>query len=120
MIEGNLEMAYQNILFFAPWVVVTYEAKDETLNIYTRIGFICLMSSFVIFAIVFPLWKGNKQLQDEKVKAKYGGLYDGMKTENPLSALYTAFFCMRRLALVIALFYLKEQPFTLIYTLLII
>ena len=50
--------------------------------------------------------------------ARFGALYESIKTDRALPAIYTSVFCLRRFTMILAVIYLKESPFIMVYTLL--
>ena len=73
-----------------------------------------MLATWILFAMIYPLVRRSK-LQDEATREKFGAMYDGIKTESALPAVYTAVFCLRRLLMVLAFVRLKDEPVTMLY-----
>lgn len=68
------------------------------------------MIFFPVSVLCFLL-KSRSRLPDRKVKARYGTLYQGIKTDNKSTAMYTAVFILRRLFFVCLVVFFEEKKF---------
>lgn len=62
-----------------------------------------------IIMIIFIMTKG-KQAKDEIVEAKYGSLYEGLRTKRTIYLMCNFFFVIRRLVLIFAAVSLSNNP----------
>mmetsp|Transcript_26034 Transcript_26034/g.34835 ORF Transcript_26034/g.34835 Transcript_26034/m.34835 type:complete len:105 (+) Transcript_26034:254-568(+) len=104
MIEGNLELTFTNVFFVAE--EMSFDDEEEEMKAYTHIGFCVMIGFWLIFAFVLPLWKRDK-LQDDDMVEKYGAMYEDIKTDSALPAVYSAVFSLRRALMIFALLYLR-------------
>ena len=117
IIEGNLKLTYENISFLALGAsVATSEEKQSTMP---RIAFVVIIAFWLIFSLAFPL-KYRERLQDKEMIAKYGAMYDSIKTNSMWPATYTFVFCLRRFLLVLTSIFLAnpDRPWVMLYALL--
>ena len=105
-IESNLQMCLDNIFFVA--LYLSFETEEESSNSYTHLFFVVVIILWQIFAFAFPLCRFN-MLQNKDVIAKYGSLFNGIKTHSRFSAVYTGVFCLRRLLIVYTLLYFRDR-----------
>lgn len=89
--------------------------EPELVKTITSFAFILLLLAWTIFIIAFPIRK-LKDLSKDYLRDRFGSLYLGIRTIGVVQVLYTAVFCLRRLAMVLALLYLNRLPMTLLYT----
>jgi len=120
MIEGNLSISLANLAVLGSlYVSLGFDASsatdEEEVSLYVSLGFTGLVVFWLLFSMIYPLVFRQK-LQDEDVMERFGAMYEGIKTNRALPAVYTSVFCLRRFVLVIAFVILKDRPFTMIYT----
>ena len=99
-------MCLDNIFFVA--LYLSFETEEESSNSYTHLFFVVVIILWQIFAFAFPLCRFN-MLQNKDVIAKYGSLFNGIKTHSRFSAVYTGVFCLRRLLIVYTLLYFRDR-----------
>lgn len=68
-----------------------------------------LVMAFPIFILIFTLIN-IKRLIGSSFKAKYGSLYENVKTNSAYAALYNLFFVLRRILFAIMAVVLTEHP----------
>ena len=118
IIEGNLDLCYENIFFVH--LYSSFDTQDEAINTGTRIAFVVVLGFWLIWSTCF-ITRNRKNLKQEELEEKFGSMYEGIKTKKLESALYTPVFCLRRMLVVLALLFLKERDeFAMIYAFLII
>ena len=117
LIEGNLKITFANLAVLGSMYVgfdASSATDDEEVSLYVSLGFIGLVVFWIIFSMIYPLVCRHK-LQDKDVIERFGAMYEGIKTDRALPAVYTSVFCLRRFMMVMALVFLKDSPFTMIY-----
>ena len=118
IIEGNLDLCYQNILFVH--LYTSFDNQIDAINTGIRIFFVTVLGLWLIWSTCLLTLK-RKNLKIEEYESKFGSMYEGIKTEKLVSALYITVFCLRRMLLVLALLFLKEfDEFVMIYAFLFI
>ena len=118
IIEGNLDLCYENILFVH--LYASFDTTEDGLNTGIRIFFVTVLGLWLIWSTCFITLK-RKNLKIEEYESKFGSMYEGIKTEKLDSALYMTMFCLRRMLLVLALLFFKEfDEFVLIYAFLLV
>ena len=101
-------------LFYRAWIRYLIESNLKTLH--RSAFFLRYMASFTLMTlvhsalcIIFFIWpiflivflmKKRKELEEKAFIEKFGSMILGNKTEHPVTFLYNAAFCVRRLALV--------------------
>jgi len=74
-------------------------------------GVFCfLLIAFPICTLYFLL-KNHERLPDRKNVLKYGTLYQGIKTENKSTVIYSGVFILRRAFLVCLVVFMHDYPF---------
>ena len=105
MIESNLKSLHRAAFFLRFMICFTCPIGIESSTAYI----ICLTAfSIWPFFLVRFLLKRRHLLEDEAFLKKYSAMVKGIKTKNPSSFLYNAFFSIRRVALVLCFVILFE------------
>ena len=105
-IESNLDLCYENIFFI--YMYMSFDTQDEAINTLSRLFFVILIGFFIIWSTCFIICNRGI-LEEVEVQAKYGSMYEDIKTNKLTSALYSTVFCIRRLCLVLAILLLKDK-----------
>ena len=116
----NRKLYYNTLLRFALEIDLTLTHQAVSVvwfvglaSLQTTIihGVFCLLMLFFPFAVMCFLLKSRQRLPDRKVKARYGTLYQGIKTDKKSTACYTAVFIFRRLMLVCLVVFFNDLKF---------
>ena len=117
VIEGNLDICYENIFFVH--LYASFDSEEEAWNTSFRIFFVAVIGFWQIFSFFFIICR-QKDLKQEDVEERFGAMYEDIDVNRKVSALYTTAFCFRRLCIVVALLFLQEYPFWMIYSYMLI
>ena len=113
LIEGNLFITYEAIFYIKE--KGSFDDTKASFNTLLRIIVLIILVLWIVFATVYPTLNKSK-LEEPTFKRKFGSLYTGISTKRCIAIIYTAVFCLRRLALVLFLLWLgKSKDQALIY-----
>ena len=119
MIQGNLKLTHTAIFYMAV-TGMQFDSISNSTQTVINILMIVLLVTWPIFLSIF-LTANRSKLDTEEFQQKYDSMFLGYKTDNYLwkdrrtwtnttmCFLYNVTFSVRRLALVLSLFFLKED-----------
>ena len=115
MIESNLKLTYNSILYLSIYGSFADEPVQTIVNSLIIFGLVVW-----IFASGYWLLYHREKLKDPKYKAKCESLYSGVRTDGAIQVVFIPIFCLRRLALVVCLFALKDHQHWLLLVYLVV
>ena len=117
IIESYLKIVYNTLIFLAFNARITSKyQRIQAIGLSVIFGLLLLWP--VLIASLLTTYRNR--LDDEPFKRRFESLYLGNKTNNYLENLrtdrkicylYTFFFCIRRLALVLSIYWMKEERY---------
>mmetsp|Transcript_28195 Transcript_28195/g.34887 ORF Transcript_28195/g.34887 Transcript_28195/m.34887 type:complete len:245 (-) Transcript_28195:1295-2029(-) len=116
----NRKLYYNTLLRFA--LEVNLKLTHQAITVTWFVGLASLQTSvlhgiFLLLLIAFPisvlyfLLKNREKLPDRKNIGKYGTLYQGVKTEDKSTVIYSGVFILRRLFMVCLVVFLQDKAF---------
>ena len=107
-IEGYIEFCIAGYLQYGNTEVNT-DLSGEKVSIYFGNGSIIMALIIIPLGFCYMLSRGQAQIESEKFKLKYGGLYEGIKTYSKPALYYFLLFVIRRILFLAIAFYMYES-----------
>ena len=117
MIESYMKTVHNTLIFLA--LQAGFSSEYQQLHTIGLSLVMLILLIWPIFVVVFLTTRSN-ELDDKMFKFRYESMYlgnrtdtylEGVKKDRRVCYLYAFFFCIRRLALVFCVFYLKEENY---------
>ena len=116
----NRKIYYNTLIRFA--LELDLKLTHQAISVVFFVGMTSLQISvihgvFVLLIVAFPvavicfLTRKTQKLSERKMTAKYGTLYQGIKTESKSTAIFSGAFLLRRLFIVCIVVFLNDYAF---------
>ena len=84
--------------------------SGEKVAVYFGNASIVMAIVLIPIGFIYMLSQGQEKIESEEFKLKYGGLYEGIRTNSKPALYYFLLFVIRRILFLVIAFFMYEYP----------